>query len=62
MEDKAIAEIVKFGGRGSKTLPTAVPPHLFHIDFLEQIGGVKTDIPVTFQNPMAPGAGTAFMR
>jgi len=53
VEDKAIAEIVKFqedvglqaitDGEFRRTY--------FHIDFLEQIGGVKTDIPVKIKKP-----------
>jgi 5-methyltetrahydropteroyltriglutamate--homocysteine methyltransferase len=53
VEDKAIAEIVKFqqdvgleaitDGEFRRTY--------FHIDFLEQLGGVKTDIPVTIRKP-----------
>ena len=53
VEDKAIAEIVAFqedvglqgitDGEFRRTY--------FHIDFLEQLGGVKTDIPVTVVKP-----------
>ena len=53
VEDKAITEIVKFqqdvglqsinDGEFRRTY--------FHIDFLEQLGGVKTDIPVTVKKP-----------
>ena len=53
VEDKAIAEIVRFqedvglqaitDGEFRRTY--------FHIDFLEQIGGVKTDIPVKVRKP-----------
>jgi 5-methyltetrahydropteroyltriglutamate--homocysteine methyltransferase len=53
VEDRAIAEIVKFqedvglqaitDGEFRRTY--------FHIDFLEQLGGVKTDIPVTIKKP-----------
>jgi 5-methyltetrahydropteroyltriglutamate--homocysteine methyltransferase len=53
VEDDAIAEIVKFqqdvglqgitDGEFRRTY--------FHIDFLEQLGGVKTDIPVTIEKP-----------
>ena len=53
VEDKAITEIVKFqedvgllsisDGEFRRTY--------FHIDFLEQLGGVKTDIPVTIEKP-----------
>ena len=53
VEDKAITEIVKFqedvgllsisDGEFRRTY--------FHIDFLEQLGGVKTDIPVMIEKP-----------
>ncbi|MEP6739503.1 MAG: 5-methyltetrahydropteroyltriglutamate--homocysteine S-methyltransferase [Caldimonas sp.] len=53
VEDDAIAEIVRFqedvglhgitDGEFRRTY--------FHIDFLEQLGGVKTDIPVTIRKP-----------
>jgi 5-methyltetrahydropteroyltriglutamate--homocysteine methyltransferase len=53
VEDKAIAEIVRFqedvglqaitDGEFRRTY--------FHIDFLEQVGGVKTDIPVMIKRP-----------
>lgn len=53
VEDKAIAEIVRFqqdvglqaitDGEFRRTY--------FHIDFLEQLGGVKTDVPVTITKP-----------
>ena len=53
VEDRAIAEIVAFqrdcglqaitDGEFRRTY--------FHIDFLEQLGGVKTDIPVTIKRP-----------
>jgi 5-methyltetrahydropteroyltriglutamate--homocysteine methyltransferase len=53
VEDTAITEIVKFqedvgllsisDGEFRRTY--------FHIDFLEQLGGVKTDIPVTIEKP-----------
>jgi 5-methyltetrahydropteroyltriglutamate--homocysteine methyltransferase len=53
VEDRAIAEIVKFqqdvglqaitDGEFRRTY--------FHIDFLDQLGGVKTDIPVTVRKP-----------
>src|ERR1700752_1767519 len=53
VEDRAITEIVKFqedvglhgitDGEFRRTY--------FHIDFLEQLGGVKTDIPVTVKKP-----------
>ena len=53
VEDKAITEIVKFQedvGLHSIT-DGEFRRTYFHIDFLEQIGGVKTDIPVTIQKP-----------
>lgn len=51
VEDKAIAEIVKFQqdvGLHSIT-DGEFRRTYFHIDFLEQLGGVKTDIPVTIR-------------
>ncbi len=53
MEDKAITEIVKFQQDvGLKSITDdEFRRTYFHIDFLEQIGGVKTDIPVTFIKP-----------
>lgn len=51
VEDKAIAEIVKFQqdvGLSSIT-DGEFRRTYFHIDFLEQLGGVKTDIPVTIR-------------
>ncbi len=51
VEDKAIAEIVKFQqdvGLHSIT-DGEFRRTYFHIDFLEQLGGVKTDIPVTIK-------------
>ncbi len=53
VEDKAITEIVKFQedvGLQSVT-DGEFRRTYFHIDFLEQIGGVKTDIPVTIVKP-----------
>ncbi|WP_234194730.1 5-methyltetrahydropteroyltriglutamate--homocysteine S-methyltransferase [Pseudacidovorax sp. NFM-22] len=49
VEDKAIAEIVKFQQDvGLKSITDGeFRRTYFHIDFLEQLGGVKTDIPVT---------------
>jgi 5-methyltetrahydropteroyltriglutamate--homocysteine methyltransferase len=49
VEDKAIAEIVKFQQDvGLKSVTDGeFRRTYFHIDFLEQLGGVKTDIPVT---------------
>ena len=53
VEDKAITEIVKFQqdvGLHSIT-DGEFRRTYFHIDFLEQLGGVKTDIPVTIRKP-----------
>ncbi|MGZ5270257.1 MAG: 5-methyltetrahydropteroyltriglutamate--homocysteine S-methyltransferase [Ramlibacter sp.] len=53
IEDKAIAEIVKFQEDvGLKSITDGeFRRTYFHIDFLEQLGGVKTDIPVTIRKP-----------
>jgi len=53
VEDKAITEIVKFQEDvGLKSITDGeFRRTYFHIDFLEQIGGVKTDIPVTVIRP-----------
>ncbi|WP_427912752.1 5-methyltetrahydropteroyltriglutamate--homocysteine S-methyltransferase [Ramlibacter sp. MMS24-I3-19] len=53
VEDKAIAEIVKFQEDiGLKSITDGeFRRTYFHIDFLEQLGGVKTDIPVTIRKP-----------
>lgn len=53
VEDKAIAEIVQFQeGIGLKSITDGeFRRTYFHIDFLEQLGGVKTDIPVTIRKP-----------
>jgi len=53
VEDKAIAEIVKFQESiGLKSITDGeFRRTYFHIDFLEQLGGVKTDIPVTIRKP-----------
>src|SRR5688572_9607644 len=53
VEDKAIAEIVKFQQDvGLKSITDGeFRRTYFHIDFLEQLGGVKTDIPVTIVKP-----------
>ena len=53
VEDKAITEIVKFQQDvGLKSITDGeFRRTYFHIDFLEQIGGVKTDIPVTVIRP-----------
>ena len=50
VEDKAITEIVKFQEDvGLKSITDGeFRRTYFHIDFLDQLGGVKTDIPVTF--------------
>ena len=53
VEDRAITQIVKFQedvGLHSIT-DGEFRRTYFHIDFLEQLGGVKTDIPVTVQKP-----------
>ncbi len=53
VEDRAITEIVKFQqdlGLHSVT-DGEFRRTYFHIDFLEQLGGVKTDIPVTIRRP-----------
>ena len=49
VEDRAIAEVVKFQIEcGLKAITDGeFRRTYFHIDFLEQLGGVKTDIPVT---------------
>ena len=53
VEDRAIAEIVKFQEDvGLKSITDGeFRRTYFHIDFLAQLGGVKTDIPVTIQKP-----------
>jgi 5-methyltetrahydropteroyltriglutamate--homocysteine methyltransferase len=53
VEDKAIAEIVKFQEDvGLKSITDGeFRRTYFHIDFLDKLGGVKTDIPVTFIKP-----------
>lgn len=53
VEDQAIAEIVKFQEEvGLKSITDGeFRRTYFHIDFLEQLGGVKTDIPVTIKKP-----------
>jgi 5-methyltetrahydropteroyltriglutamate--homocysteine methyltransferase len=53
VEDEAIAAIVRFQedvGLRSVT-DGEFRRTYFHIDFLEQLGGVKTDIPVTIRKP-----------
>ena len=53
VEDKAITEIVKFQEDvGLKSITDGeFRRTYFHIDFLEQLGGVKTDIPMTIRRP-----------
>src|SRR5664279_2047098 len=53
VEDDAIAEIVEFQEDvGLKSVTDGeFRRTYFHIDFLEQLGGVKTDIPVTIRKP-----------
>ncbi|MEJ7930875.1 5-methyltetrahydropteroyltriglutamate--homocysteine S-methyltransferase [Ramlibacter sp. AN1015] len=53
VEDKAIAEIVQFQQDvGLKSVTDGeFRRTYFHIDFLEQLGGVKTDVPVTIRKP-----------
>ena len=53
VEDDAIAEIVKFQQDvGLQSITDGeFRRTYFHIDFLEQLGGVKTDIPVMIQKP-----------
>jgi 5-methyltetrahydropteroyltriglutamate--homocysteine methyltransferase len=53
VEDDAITEIVKFQEDvGLKSITDGeFRRTYFHIDFLEQMGGVKTDIPVTIIRP-----------
>ena len=53
VEDKAITEIVKFQQDvGLQSITDGeFRRTYFHIDFLEKLGGVKTDIPVLIQRP-----------
>jgi len=53
VEDRAIAEIVRFQEDvGLKSITDGeFRRTYFHIDFLDQLGGVKTDIPVTIIQP-----------
>ena len=53
VEDRAITEIVKFQEDvGLKSITDGeFRRTYFHIDFLDQLGGVKTDIPVTVIKP-----------
>ncbi|WP_127995640.1 5-methyltetrahydropteroyltriglutamate--homocysteine S-methyltransferase [Piscinibacter defluvii] len=53
VEDRAITEIVRFQEEvGLQSITDGeFRRTYFHIDFLEQLGGVKTDIPVTVRKP-----------
>ncbi len=53
VEDKAIAEIIQFQEDvGLKSITDGeFRRTYFHVDFLEQLGGVKSDIPFTVQKP-----------
>jgi 5-methyltetrahydropteroyltriglutamate--homocysteine methyltransferase len=53
VEDQAITEIVRFQEDiGLKSITDGeFRRTYFHIDFLDQLGGVKTDIPVTIRRP-----------
>ena len=53
VEDRAITEIVKFQADvGLQSITDGEFRRTYiHIDFLEQLGGVKTDIPVTIRKP-----------
>jgi 5-methyltetrahydropteroyltriglutamate--homocysteine methyltransferase len=53
VEDRAIKEIIQFQEDvGLKSITDGeFRRTYFHIDFLEQLGGVKTDIPVTIKKP-----------
>ena len=53
IEDRAITEIVQFQRDvGLQSITDGeFRRTYFHIDFLEQLGGVKTDIPVTIRKP-----------
>lgn len=53
VEDRAIAEIVQFQRDvGLQSITDGeFRRTYFHIDFLEQLGGVKTDVPVTIRKP-----------
>ena len=53
VEDRAITQIVKFQqGAGLQSITDGeFRRTYFHIDFLDQLGGVKTDIPVTIIRP-----------
>src|SRR5690606_17274617 len=53
VEDRAIKEAIRL--QGDVGLQSVTDGEFrrtyFHIDFLEQLGGVKTDIPVTIKKP-----------
>lgn len=53
VEDRAIAEVVKMQQDvGLQSITDGeFRRTYFHIDFLEQLGGVKTDVPVTIKRP-----------
>ena len=53
VEDRAITEVVKMQeDAGLQSITDGeFRRTYFHIDFLEQLGGVKTDIPVTIRKP-----------
>ncbi len=53
VEDRAITEVVKFQRDAGMLAITdgEFRRTYFHIDFLDQLGGVKTDIPVTVKRP-----------
>jgi 5-methyltetrahydropteroyltriglutamate--homocysteine methyltransferase len=53
VEDRAITEIVRFQEEvGLQSITDGeFRRTYFHIDFLEQLGGVKTDVPVTITKP-----------
>ena len=53
VEDRAITEIVKFQEDvGLQSITDGeFRRTYFHIDFLEQLGGVRTDVPVTIRKP-----------
>jgi 5-methyltetrahydropteroyltriglutamate--homocysteine methyltransferase len=53
VEDRAIAEIVRFQADvGLQSITDGeFRRTYFHIDFLDQLGGVKTDVPVTIVRP-----------
>ncbi len=53
VEDRAITEVVQMQeDAGLQSITDGeFRRTYFHIDFLEQMGGVKTDVPVTIRNP-----------